>query len=163
MLDLLQIVSLLLVAVAMALSLAHALELPGKLRLTEGEYLAVQPIYYPGFTIGGTAEPLAVIALIALAFFMPAGAPFWLTLGAAAALAAMQAVFWLATQPVNKVWLQRTKLSKAGESFFRTKDAQGRSDADWRGLRDRWEGSHVARAALATLGFVLLAAAVVLV
>jgi hypothetical protein len=42
-----------LAAVTMALSLAHALELPGKLRLGKEQYLAVQPIYYPGFTIGG--------------------------------------------------------------------------------------------------------------
>jgi hypothetical protein len=35
-----------LAAVTMALSLAHALELPGKLRLGKEQYLAVQPIYY---------------------------------------------------------------------------------------------------------------------
>ena len=45
--------SLLLVAVTMGLSLAHALEFPGKLRLDEPTYRAVQAIYYPGFTIGG--------------------------------------------------------------------------------------------------------------
>ncbi|MFI0843328.1 DUF1772 domain-containing protein [Mesorhizobium sp. IMUNJ 23232] len=135
----LQIFSLLLVAVAMALSLAHTLELPGKLRLSEAEYLAVQPIYYPGFTIGGGAEPAAVVVLIVLALFMPAGAPFWLTVGAAAAVAAMQVVFWLATQPVNKVWLQRTKLSKAGESFFGAVWMRSDEIADWRSLRDRWE------------------------
>lgn len=162
MFSLLQIVSLLLVAVAMALSLAHALELPGKLRLSEAEYLAVQPIYYPGFTIGGGAEPLAVIALIVLAFFTPEGAPFWLTVGAAAALAAMQAVFWLATQPVNKIWLQRTKLSKAGEGFFDATWKRSDETADWRSLRNRWEGSHIVRALLSTLGFILLSAAVVL-
>ena len=37
----------------MALVLAHALELPGKRRLSKNTYLAVQPIYYHGFTIGG--------------------------------------------------------------------------------------------------------------
>jgi hypothetical protein len=40
----------------MALSLAHALEVPGKLRLNKEQYLAVQTIYYPGFTLGGIAE-----------------------------------------------------------------------------------------------------------
>ena len=53
----LQILSIVLVAVAMALALAHALELPGKMRLSNDEYLTVQPIYYPGFAIGGMAEP----------------------------------------------------------------------------------------------------------
>ncbi len=48
----LQVATLVLVAIAMALALAHALELPGKLRLSKEEYLTVQPIYYPGFTIG---------------------------------------------------------------------------------------------------------------
>ncbi|TIX44521.1 MAG: DUF1772 domain-containing protein, partial [Mesorhizobium sp.] len=51
----LMIATLLLVAVSMALSLAHALELPGKLRLKEATYRSVQAIYYPGFTIGGFA------------------------------------------------------------------------------------------------------------
>jgi hypothetical protein len=37
----------------MGLSLAHALEFPGKKRLDEKQYKAVQTIYYPGFTIGG--------------------------------------------------------------------------------------------------------------
>ena len=66
MLRLLQIVALMLVAVAMALSLAHALELPGKMRLGKDAYLSVQTIYYPGFTIGGIAEPLGILVLIAL-------------------------------------------------------------------------------------------------
>jgi hypothetical protein len=50
---LLQVVTVLLVAVAMSLTLAHALELPGKMRLDEQTYRAVQTIYYPGFTFGG--------------------------------------------------------------------------------------------------------------
>jgi hypothetical protein len=36
--------------------LAHALEWPGKLRLSREHYLAVQPIYYPGFTYSGFAR-----------------------------------------------------------------------------------------------------------
>jgi len=53
MLETWQVITLMLVAVSMAMSLAHALELPGKLRLSETEYRIVQPIYYPGFTFGG--------------------------------------------------------------------------------------------------------------
>jgi hypothetical protein len=60
----LQVAAVILVAVAMALSLAHALELPGKMRLGKDTYLAVQQIYYPGFTIDGGAEPLAILALV---------------------------------------------------------------------------------------------------
>ncbi len=55
----------------MALTLAHALELPGKLRLSKEQYLEVQPIYYPGFTIGGIAEPAGLLALFILLFYLP--------------------------------------------------------------------------------------------
>jgi len=51
-----QVVTILAVAVAMVLALAHALELPGKLRLPREHYLAVQQIYYPGFTIAAVAQ-----------------------------------------------------------------------------------------------------------
>jgi hypothetical protein len=49
----LQVISVFLVAVAMSMALAHALEFPGKLRLNEQTYRVVQTIYYPGFTVGG--------------------------------------------------------------------------------------------------------------
>jgi hypothetical protein len=55
------------------MALAHALELPGKMRLTKEAYYAMQPIYYPGFTIGGISEPGSVILTIALLFLTPLG------------------------------------------------------------------------------------------
>jgi hypothetical protein len=91
----LQVATLVLVAIAMALALAHALELPGKLRLSKEEYLTVQPIYYPGFTIGGAAEPAALLSILALMLLTPPETPLWLTAGAFAALAAMHAIYWL--------------------------------------------------------------------
>ena len=42
----LQIVTVLIVAVVLAMSLAHVLEYPGKLRLDRDAYFAVQTIYY---------------------------------------------------------------------------------------------------------------------
>jgi len=42
-----QVVTMLLVA-----ALTHVLEFPGKMRLDQQTYVAVQTIYYPGFTIG---------------------------------------------------------------------------------------------------------------
>ena len=85
----LQILTVMLAAVTMALSLAHALEFPGKLRLKKEQYLVVQPIYYPGFTIGGIAEPAVILATLALLIMTPAGtAAFWLVAGALAALIA---------------------------------------------------------------------------
>jgi hypothetical protein len=50
--QILQIAATVTVGVVMGLSLAHTLELPGKRRLNREQYLAVQTIYYPGFTIG---------------------------------------------------------------------------------------------------------------
>lgn len=67
---LLEVVTVFLVAVAMSLALAHALEFPGKLRLNKEIYLATQTIYYPGFTIGGFGEGLGLVATLALAVSM---------------------------------------------------------------------------------------------
>jgi hypothetical protein len=157
MLQLLQIVTLVLVAIVMALSLSHALEYPGKLRLGEKDYRVVQAIYYPGFTFGGASEPAAIVVTFVLLLLTPGVAAFWLTLAALIALIAIQAVFWLVTQPVNKHWLKGEKLSGTGRAFF---GAGGNVEGDWTALRDRWEYSHIARAALATIAFVLLLVAV---
>ena len=119
MADILQVLAVLLVAVAMSLALAHALELPGKMRLSKEAYYAMQPIYYPGFTIGGFAEPAGLILTIILLFVTPLGtADFWLTLAALLGLIAMQATYWLLTHPVNKFWLRGQNLSGLGSGFF---------------------------------------------
>jgi hypothetical protein len=114
MLEVLQIVTLILVAVAMALSLAHALELPGKLRLAKEQYLAIQPIYYPGFTFGGASEPIGIVALLLLLFVTPAGTAYWLTLGAFAALLLAHGTYWIVTHPVNNFWLRDFDLKGFG-------------------------------------------------
>jgi hypothetical protein len=43
----LQVLTVIFVAVAMAVTLAHAPELPEKMRLSKEQYLGMQPIYYP--------------------------------------------------------------------------------------------------------------------
>jgi hypothetical protein len=160
MIALLGVISLLLAAIVMALSLAHALEYPGKRRLNRETYLAMQAVYYPGFTIGGAAEPLSIIAVVALLVMTPAGTlSFWLALIALLALVAVQAIFWLVTQPVNKHWLKGTKLSRAGAAFF---DKAPAAQEDWMRLRDRWEYSHIGRSVLSVVAFLCLAAAVAL-
>jgi hypothetical protein len=83
MVQTLQVVTIMVVSVAMALGLAHALELPGKLRLSKEQYLAIQQIYYPGFTYGGFAEPIGLLLLLGLLVVIPfGGAQFWLTTAA---------------------------------------------------------------------------------
>jgi len=156
---LLVILAAVLVAVTMALSLAHALELPGKMRLDKDTYLAVQKIYYPGFTIGGIAEPLGIIALVALLALTPyASTRFWWTLAALLALTATHAIYWFVTHPVNLVWTKELPLTGIGATFFSLFAGEVRGDRSR--LRDIWEYSHVARSVLATLSFVFLLIAV---
>lgn len=167
MIAVLQVLTFILVVLAMVPALAHALELPGKLRLTKDAYIAVQPIYYPGFTIVGIAEPVAIVSTIVLLFLMPrGGADFWLTVVALLGLIGMHAVYWLATHPVNKFWLEGETLSGLGSGFFGWGSASQRSDPserrppDWIALRNRWEHSHVARAGLAAISFFALLIAI---
>lgn len=148
MFDALRILTLLLVVLAMTPALAHALELPGKLRLPKRTYIATQPIYYPGFTIAGIGESLAIISTAILLFATPSGtADFWLTLVALLGLVGMHAAYWILTHPVNKFWLADEKLSGFGAGFFSFASAGARQDqtrpVDWTSLRDRWEYSHV--------------------
>src|SRR5262245_15874498 len=113
MFEMLQVVSVLLVALAMAMSVGHALELPGKMRLDKQTYYAAQPIYYPGFTIGGGIGEIGgtISTLVLLLLTPPGSRVFWLTLAALLGLVAMQAVYWLFTHPVNRFWLKDEKLS----------------------------------------------------
>ncbi len=167
MLEALRIVTVILVVLAFAPALAHALELPGKLRLSHDAYVVTQRIYYPGFTIAGISEPLALVATISLLALTDRGSgEFWLTLVALVGLIGMQATYWLVTHPVNRFWLQEAKLSAAGARFFSS--GAGRRQAtqhaapvdDWMALRNRWELSHVLRAALAGVSLVALVIAV---
>jgi hypothetical protein len=150
------IIATILVALAAALSVAHALEYPGKMRLGREQYFAVQQIYYPGFTIGGAAEPLGTIVIVALLFLLPfGGTQFWLAVVALIAMLGVMAVFWMVTQPANKLWTQDLHMGSAGKNFFQT-GAGDPANAHWTAVRDRWERSHITRAFLASVGFVCL-------
>lgn len=161
MLPTFQVVVLVLVALTMACAVGHALELPGKLRLSKETYFAVQPIYYPGFTVvGGVAEILGTLGAFALLPFTPRGnMAFPLTLATALAMLLAQAIFWVFTQPVNRIWLRGQTLGAAGTAFFRV-GAAGRAESDWTALRNRWEYSHLARAILSLTALVLLASGI---
>ncbi|WP_407351237.1 anthrone oxygenase family protein [Luteimonas sp. R10] len=145
----------------MAFALAHAAELPGKLRLDKTAYLATQPIYHPGFTIGGISEPLAILALAALSWLVRDDRiDLLLVLASLVLVSCMQVVYWLAVHPVNKFWLADRALPPVSAGFFGLGKAPSGSgagvDKAWRGLRDRWEYAHAARAVLAFVAFVLL-------
>jgi hypothetical protein len=154
------ILSLLLVAVAMGLSLAHALEFPGKKRLDKDKYGIVQPIYYPGFTFGGLiGEFGGIVALAILLIILPYGTTrFWWSAAALACLVVVNLIYWAFTHRVNNFWLRDTKLSGAGNAFFSSFAGKGGKE-DWKQLRDIWEYSHVARAVFAILSLVSIAIA----
>jgi len=163
----LQVISVFLTSVAMSLSLAHALELPGKLRLDKETYCAVQTIYYPGFTFGGFSEGLGIVAVLALLLMTPAkGAAFPWTLIGFVALVAMHAAYWIVTHPVNKFWLKDQDLKGFSAGFFgfdplKRDGQEGHDDADmWKLLRNRWEYSHVLRAVLSAFALVALIVAI---
>lgn len=156
MLQVLQIVTTLVLSVAMTMSLAHALEFPGKMSLSKEDYFAVQKIYYPGFTYAGATEPVAIILLGTLLFFTPRGTSgFWLTTLALLGATVMHAVYWLVTHPVNRAWVTGVELSKFGSGFF-TFGSEPQPDLSWTRLRDRWEYSHIARACLALVALAAL-------
>lgn len=157
MLAAVRVLALILVAVAMSLSLVHALEFPGKRRLGKETYIAVQAIYYPGFTIGGFSEPLGILAVLVLLLMTPTGATaFWFTLAAFVALIIMHATYWAMTHPVNKFWLAGENLAGISAGFFSFGVETPRETPEWTALRDRWEYSHVARAVFGAIAFVLL-------
>ena len=155
------IFTLLLVSIAMATALAHALEFPGKLRLPKDTYMAVQTIYYPGFTYAGTAEFGGMVALAVLLFLVPfAGPVFWCVAVSLAMLVCGHLTYWLVTHPVNGFWLKDTQLDAMSGGFFSLFSATG--ETDWRKLRDIWEYSHVARACLSMTSFVAVTIALAL-
>ena len=162
---LLEIVTVCLVAVTMALALAHSLEFPGKMRLSRDNYIATQAIYYPGFSIGGLAESLGVLATLALTLLTPHNSSaFVFTLIAFVAVAAMHVVYWLMTHPVNRYWTSGIATTDTAGRFFALspthRSQRGEGSDQWEKLRDTWEHSHIIRAALAAISFVSLIVAV---
>jgi hypothetical protein len=150
----LYIVTVLIVVLATVPAVGHALELPGKMRLSKDEYAVMQRVYYPGFTVAGLAEPGGILMTLILLIRAPADHTMWFIL-ACAGLIGMQIIYWVITHPMNKVWIEGQQLAAAAGRFFAAgSDRSG--NRDWVGLRDRWESSHVARAGCSTLSLVAL-------
>jgi hypothetical protein len=150
----LYIVTVLIVVMASIPAVAHALELPGKMRLSKDEYAVMQRVYYPGFTVAGLAEPAGIVMVLILLVPAPAYHIVFLIV-ALAGLGGMQVIYWLVTHPVNKVWIAEERLSAAGERFFKSGFSSTES-RDWVVLRNRWEYSHVARAGCSIVSLIAL-------
>lgn len=157
MIDLLQVVSVMLVALTAASAMAHAMELPGKMRLDKDVYFAVQRIYYPGFTIAGIAEPASAVATAVLLFVTPeSSAAVSLVLMAFLAMLAVNVIYWVRVHPVNKYWIEGQPMGALGTGFFAVQKRKEQRPPDWTELRNRWEYSHAVRAALSSVGLLTL-------
>lgn len=155
------------VAVAMALSLAYALEYPGKMRLDRSTYVAIQPIYNPGFAIArAISESLGIVLTLILMIETPDGTEkFNWTAAAFASLLAMQAIYWIVTYPTKNFWSEQTKLGGATRRFFGLSAAAREAalkerERLWPELQQRWEISQIARAFFGFVGAVTIAVAV---
>ncbi len=153
------ILCLLFVASKFGTPLAHVAELPGKLRLDEATYKAVQAIYYPGYTLVGlVGEFGGMIALAALLYLTPYGTSrFWWTVAALVFLLAGHAIYWLMTHPVNNFWVKDVATSGPGAAYFSI--FASRQTGDWTELRNIWELSHVIVFGFVTLSLGSLAVA----
>ncbi|MGH9629945.1 MAG: DUF1772 domain-containing protein [Bryobacteraceae bacterium] len=136
------------------------------MRLGKETYIAVQAIYYPGFTYGGIAEILGIVATLVLLILTPTDdAAFWWTLTALTALVVMHGAYWVITHPVNKWWLKDQDLKGLGAKFFSSDPLKrgGVTDTggeNWKSFRDRWEYSHVLRAMLSVIALIALTVAI---
>ena len=78
----------------------------------------------------------------------------------------MQAAYWILTHPVNGFWLEGERLGALGSGFFSFGSGRGSGRCGetrpvaWTDLRDRWEYSHVVRAALSAVSFFALVIAI---
>lgn len=163
MFQILQIVTAMLVAMAMAFPIAHAAEFPGKRRLTKEEYLTVQPIYYPGFTFGGLVGEFGGLVTTFLLAVMTQidDAAFWWVAASCLSLIIMHGIYWTMTHPVNNFWLKDVRLDQTSSGFFAIFAPKTISrDYSWTALRDRWEYSHVLRAVCGFISLLLLLTAI---
>ena len=137
-----ELAAVLTTALAMAPAMAHALELPNKIRMNREDYLNAQRLYR-GWQFVGIAVIAALIATVLLLRASSSG-KFFSSLLAVLSVLATQLVFWVFTFPVNR----------------RTRNWT-HAPEDWRALRARWEYSHAASAALNVLALVSVTVTVV--
>src|SRR5688500_10358899 len=131
--------SLLFVALALAPSAAHLLELPNKIGLSRADYLTVQQIY-SGWALLGIVIIGALISTLTLTVLSRHHRrQFTLALAAFLCVIGTQVVFWTFTYPTNQATRNWTVLP-----------------ADWEPLRAQWEYSHAAGALFNLAALVLV-------
>ena len=130
-LNIVQFCALFFVAVTLGPSLAHLLELPNKIHLSERDYLTVQQIYRRWALLGFAVAGALIFTLIQAVLLRDQPRVFCWTLVALACICATQVLFWTLTYPANRAAANWTTLP-----------------AHWTALRARWEYSHAAAAGL---------------
>ncbi len=140
-------VSLVCAALVLGLTLTHDLEIIGKQTLSGPAWLDVQHTFYGGFAIvGGSAEILGLLTTALLAIQQRGDrAALILTLVAALCFAGTLALFAFGNNPLNQqiaAWTPATL------------------PANWRAVRDAWDGFHAASSGLSALSLVCLLVAV---
>jgi hypothetical protein len=127
--------ALMFTALSMGTALSHFLEMPGKMTLDGHQWLLfLQRTYHPLITFGVYFEVAAVFNVVILAVYLRRRMPaFAWTLVAALCLIAADASYWIWIDPIGKSLV--TLAAKA-------------LPAEWEEMRQQWELTHAARAAV---------------
>ncbi len=135
----LQLLALVLAALALVPAGAHLFELPNKIDMPQEQYFIVQQVYR-GWALFGIVlfSNLAVVLALTIALRHQRAA-FWLALGAGGCLVGSLLIFFVWTDPQN-VATENWTVVPAG----------------WTGMRLRWEYSHAANAVVTFIGFCAL-------
>ncbi len=127
-----QLLAILLTALALVPAGAHLFELPNKIGLPEVEYFVVQGIYR-GWALFGIVLFGALGANLVLALMLRRQRrPFWLALAGFGLIGLTLAVFFTWTWPANQATANWTTVP-----------------ANWQELRTHWEYAHATNALLA--------------
>jgi hypothetical protein len=131
-----QLLAVVLTALALIPSGAHLFALPNKIGLAQEQYFIVQNIYRGWALFGAVLFP-AALANFALAFMLRGrGAPFVLALLAGLCVTATLVIFFIWTYPANQATTNWTTIPE-----------------DWERLRRQWEYSHAANALVTFVAF----------
>jgi hypothetical protein len=143
--------TLLLMALLLGLSFAHALEAPSKFRYDAELYVSVQQTLYVEWgppNVGGFLEPAAIVATIVAVFLVRRDR-------SALILTLLAAVLLLLAFPVVFFWLVAP-----ANAFFRDASLSA-IPPDWTLYRQSWEMGHLIRFGLQVVAFSLMVASVV--
>jgi hypothetical protein len=145
MVEVLQFIAMLCVAIAVAAGWAHLLELPNKMALSRDEYLTVRQ-NCRGWALLGIPVVGALVAAAALTLLLRGlGAPFYFSLLATLCVLLSLVVFFSVTFPANQATQNWNVLPAEG----------------WQTLRRRWEYSHATGAVLYFVALSSLALSVI--